>query len=138
MPSVVYNSAVDDMAHGFLKFSSDAFKVMLVTSGYTPDKDLDTKRSDVTDEVIGYNYVDGGRNVSVSVLKNTANDRVDITLGGTDWGFSTITAAGAVYYKAHGGAASADELVAFVDFGGDVASTNGTFTLTSSTLRIQN
>ena len=69
---------------------------------------------------------------------DTTNNRVDITLGGASWTTATITARYAVYYKARGGASSADELVAVVDFGSDVTSTAATFTLSASTLRKQN
>jgi hypothetical protein len=53
----------------------------------------------------------------VTVTKDTVNDRVDVGLGGTTWPTSTITARYAAYYKARGGASSADELVALIDFG---------------------
>jgi len=43
-----------------------------------------------------------------------------------------------VYYKRRGGLASADELVAVNDFGSDVTTSSGTFTLNASTVRIQN
>jgi hypothetical protein len=43
-----------------------------------------------------------------------------------------------VYYKSRGGAASADELIAVIEFTGDVSSISGDFTLTASTLRFQN
>jgi hypothetical protein len=51
---------------------------------------------------------------------------------------ATITAAGAVIYKARGGTADADELVAFIDFGGDVSSTGATFSVGVSTITFQN
>jgi hypothetical protein len=47
-----------------------------------------------------------------------------------------LTARKAVYYKSRGGASSADELVAVDDFGSDVTTTAGTFTLNASTLHI--
>jgi len=44
-----------------------------------------------------------------------------------------------VVYKSRGGASSADELVCYLDFGSDVVSTNGTFSVSvTSPLRIQN
>jgi hypothetical protein len=75
---------------------------------------------------------------TVTVTKDTVNDRVDISLGAESWTTASITARGAVYYKRRGGLSSADELVAYIDFGGDITSTLGTFALTASTLRIQN
>lgn len=138
MSSLIYNSALDDLARGNIDFAADTFKVMLVTSGYTEDKDAHLKRSSVTNEVTGDGYQAGGEAVTVSVTKDTANDRIDISLGGASWDPATITARKAVYYKARGGASSADELVAVVDFGADVTSTGAAFTLSASTLRLQN
>lgn len=138
MPSLVYNSAIDDMARGAIDFDTDTFKVMLVTSGYSPDKDAHLKRSSVTSEVSGTGYTTGGATCTVTVTKDTANDRLTIQLGSVSWPNSTITARGAVYYKARGGASSDDELVAYNDFGSDVASASGTFTISASILTFQN
>lgn len=139
MPSLIYNSALRDEATAAIDFDTDTFKVMLTTSAYTENKDTHTKRSDVTSEVSGTGYTAGGNTVTVTVgTVDTVNDRVEITLGGTTWPASTITARKAVYYKSRGGASSADELIAIVDFGADVASVSGTLTLTASTIRKQN
>lgn len=139
MASLIYNSAVRDEAIGSIDYDTDTFKVMLVTSTYTENKDTHTKRSDVTNEVVGTGYTAGGNAATVTVgAVDTVNDRVDITLGGTTWPTSTITARKAIYYKSRGGASTADELIAIVDFGADVSTTVGTFTLTASTLRKQN
>jgi hypothetical protein len=138
MASLIYNSALDDAARALIDFDTDTFWAMLVTSAYTPDKDTHTKRSDVTNEVTGTGYTAGGQVAVVTVTKDTANDRVDISLGAESWANATLTARGAVYYKRRGGLASADELVAYIDFGGDIVSTAGTFSLSASTLRIQN
>lgn len=138
MASLIYNRALELWARGSIDFDTDTFKVMLTTSTYTEDKDAHDFRNDVTNEVSGTGYTAGGNTVTVSVTLDTANDRVDISLGGTTWTTSTITARKAVYYKARGGASSADELVAVNDFGSDVVTSAGTFTLNASTLRIQN
>lgn len=139
MASIVYNSALDDLAKGAIDFDTDTFKIMLVTSSYTPNKDTDTKRSDVTNEVSGTGYTSGGDTTAVTVTKDTANDRLDIDFGNVSWSSATITARGGVIYKSRGGLASADELVAYLDFTSDVTSTNGTFTVdVTSPLRFQN
>ncbi|WP_291854850.1 hypothetical protein [Bradyrhizobium sp.] len=138
MPSVIYNSALDDEARGLIDYDTDSFKVMLVTSAYVPNKDTHLKRSDITNEVVGAGYVAGGATVTVAVTKDLANDRVDISLGAASWAASTITARGAVYYKSRGGLASADEIVTYNDFGADITSTAGTFSLAASILRKQN
>lgn len=138
MASLVYNSAVDDMARGLIDFDSDTFKAMLVTSTYSPNKDTHDKRNDVTNEVTGTGYTAGGTTCAVTVTKDTANDKVTITLGSVSWSSSTITARGCVYYKSRGGASSADEIVAYNDFGGDVSTTGGTFSVAASTITLQN
>ena len=139
MASLIYNSILRDEAIGAVDYDTDTFKVMLTTSAYTENKDTHTKRSDITNEVVGTGYTAGGNAATVTVAAvDTANDRVDISLGGTTWPTSTITARKAVYYKSRGGASSADEIIAVVDFGADVSTTVGTFTLTASTLRKQN
>jgi hypothetical protein len=138
MASLIFNRGLELWARGSIDFDTDTVRVLLTTSGYTEDKDAHDFRLDVTNEVVGAGYTAGGNTVTVTVTLDTANDRVDISLGGTTWPTSTITARKAVYYKSRGGAASADELVAVNDFGSDVVSTGGTFTLNASTLRIQN
>lgn len=140
MASLIYNNALWFAAKGNIDFDSDTFYVMLVDNTYTPNKDTDNFRDDVTSkEVTGTGYTAGGNAATVTVAAiDTANDRIEIGLGGTSWAASTITARFAVYYKHRGGASSADELIAVVDFGSDISSTAGTFNLTASTLRIQN
>lgn len=139
MASLIFNSFFDDEARGNIVPAVDTFKCLLTTSGYTEDKDAHTKRSNVASEVAaGGGYAAGGVAVAVTVTKDTVNDRLDITLGGFSIPAASITARKAVYYKSRGGAATADELVAVIDFGADVTSTNGTWSLAASTLRIQN
>lgn len=138
MASLIFNRMLELWARGNIDFDTDTFKVLLTTSAYTEDKDLHDFRDDVTNEVAGTGYTAGGNTATVTVTLDTANDRLDITLGGTTWTTSTITARKAVHYKARGGASSADELIAVNDFGADVVSVAGTFTLNDSTLRITN
>lgn len=138
MASIVYNSAVDDTVKGNIDFNTDTFKAMLVTSSYSPDKDAHTVRANVTNEIVGTGYTTGGVTVSSTVTKNTDTDRVDIEFSNPSWTNSTLVARGCVIYKSTG-TASADPLVAFVDFINDVTTTNGTFQVNfTSPLRFQN
>lgn len=139
MATFVYNSCPDDMARGNIDFDlPNSFKAMLVTSSYVANKDTHDRRDDVTNEVAGTGYTAGGNAVTVTVTKDTALDKVTIQLGALTWPSSTITARSCVYYRARGGASSADELVAVIDFGSDVASSGGTFAVAASTITIQN
>jgi len=130
MADVIYNSFKRDIMNGSIDLDTDTINVMLVTSTYTPNQDAHTKRSDVTNEVSGTGYSAGGAALAgkAVTVDNTDNEGVfdanDLT-----WSTSTITARGAVLYKARGGASSADELICYIDFGSDKSSTAGNFTL---------
>lgn len=138
MASLIYNSAIFDASTGAIDFDTDTFKMMLVTSSYTAAK-THTKRNAVTNEVTGVGYTTGGNAAAATVTKDDTNSRVDITFAITSWTSSTITARAGVIYKSRGGASSADELVGYVDFGSDISSTSGTFSVTiTSPLRFQN
>lgn len=138
MASLIYNSAIDDMARGLIDFDTDTVKAMLVTLSYTANKDTHDRRDDITNEVSGTGYTAGGNTSVVTVTKDTANDKVTIQLGAVSWPTSTITARGCVYYKSRGGASSADELIAYNDFGSNVNSTGGSFSVAASTITLQN
>ena len=140
MATILFNSLLNDEARGNIDFDTDTFKVMLTTSAYIENKDTHAKRSDVTNEVTGTGYTAGGNVATVTVNAiDTANDRIDITFGGTTWPASTITGARkAVYYKSRGGAATADELLSVIDQGSDQSTVAGTMTLTASTFRKSN
>lgn len=138
MASLIYNKAIDALVRAGINFSSDTFKVMLVTSAYTPNKDTHEDRADVTNEVTGTGYTAGGVATTPTITLDTTNDRVDITFSNVSWASATITARAAVIYKSTGTAAN-DTLIAYVDFGSDVSSTNAAFAVTfSSALRFQN
>lgn len=139
MASLVYNSCIRDALVGNINFSTDSFKMLLVTSSYTAAKSH-AKRSDITNEVTGTGYTTGGNtcDVTVEAVDNVNND-VELSFTIDSWVTATITARGGVIYKTRGGLASADELVGYVDFGGNISSTNGTFAVTVTTpLKFQN
>lgn len=139
MASLVYNSFYRDCFVGNINCASDTFKCLLVTGSYTASKAHD-RRDDVTNEVSGTGYTSGGNTATptVAAVDNTNND-VEITFTVTGWTSSTITARGAVIYKSRGGAASADELVCFIDFGVDVSSSTGNFDVTmNDPVKVQN
>jgi hypothetical protein len=131
MANVLYNSFKRDIANGSIDLDTDTIKLMLVTSTYVPNIDTHTKRSDITNEVVGVGYTAGGvtlANKTVAVNNTTDKgvfDADDITIPN-----ATITARGGVLYKSRGGVATADELIGYIDFVTDVISTGGNFTIT--------
>lgn len=136
MPSFIYDSATFKSVTGGVDLDTDSFKVLLVTSAYTPNQKTHVNRSDISGEVAaGGGYTTGGQAVTVSVTNDTANDRTDITLGGTTFAAVTLTARAAVYYK-NTGVASTDTLVGYIDFGSDLSPAAVALILTASIWRI--
>lgn len=137
MASIIYNSWFMDNATGAINVNADTYYMLLVTSSYTPSKNH-SRRSHITNEVIGSGYTAGGSILDVTAAL-VGSDRFDLTLGVAFWPLSSIIAAGGVVYKHRGGLASADNLLCYLDFGGTIVSTGGTFQVApSSPIRIQN
>ena len=115
---------------------SDSLKVMLVSS-VPSEANLDAwvSRADVTNEVTGSGYTAGGIAQAYTLdALDTTNNRQPVTL--TDitngWGpTATFSAAGAIIYK-NSGSAATDYLMFFVDFGGNVSCSAGTYSITYS------
>ena len=135
MASLIFNKFLDYLADNDI--SDDTFKVALVTSSYTPDKDTHEHFDDITNEVSGTGYSAGGETVTGTLTLDTANDKLTLEFASTSWTSATITARGAVYYSSTG-TASTSTLIAFNDFGSDVAVTAGTLALAASTVTLQN
>jgi hypothetical protein len=126
----VYGRAAELLLEGSHDLDGATYNVMLCTSSYAPDIDTHDFRSDVTNEVTGTGYSAGGQALaSVTVTYDSANNRAVFDAADVVWSSSTITARYAVVYRARGGASSADELLCYVDFGTDVSSTGGAFTI---------
>jgi hypothetical protein len=134
MASLIYNSFANDLARGNIDIDVDTFRMMLVTDSYSANKDSHDRRNDITGEATGTGYTAGGATVAVTATLDATNDQLIITFAATSWPSTTITAMGAVVYKARGGAASADELLFFNDFGTNITRTNQTFAIGASTI----
>ena len=134
MPALIYDAAIYDLATGGIDFAADHFAVMLVGPGYVPDKANHARRSDVSGEIAGKGYEAGGRDAAVAAIRSVG--MTEVTLGGAVWARATFVARGAVYYKARGGSAELDELVAYVGADEDVTATNGDFTLSASLIEL--
>jgi hypothetical protein len=134
MASTGYDSFLDQVFRGNIDLDTDTFYVMLVDATYTPNAGTHAFRSSVTGEVSGTGYAAGGIPVAVTLAKDTTNHKNTINFGAVTWPNSTITARQAVYYKRRGGASSTDELIAVDDFGSNVSTTAGTFTLAASSI----
>ncbi|WP_395051135.1 hypothetical protein [Flavobacterium sp.] len=130
MANAIFNSFKRDIANGSIDLDTDTIKLMLVAAAYVPNIDTHTKRSDVTNEVSGAGYTAGGVALAnKTVTMNTTSDKGVFDADDVVISTATITARGAVLYKSRGGASSADELIAYLDFGSDITSTAGNFNI---------
>lgn len=137
MASVLYTSFFRDLLKGDIDMDSATAKAMLTTNSYTENKDHD-RRNDVTNEITATGYTAGGVTITPVVSTvDTTNDRVTLTLPAATWSGFTGTARRLVYYISTG-TASADPLIACVDFGSDVTRTAQTFEVSASTVTWQN
>ena len=120
------NALKNDLALDLDDTTADRFKVMLVTSSYTPNFGTHDFKSDVTNEVSGTGYDAGGKSLTSVTLTQSGGtitfDAADLT-----WASSTITARGAVVYD---DSLTNDPLICYIDFGADKSSSAGDFVLT--------
>jgi hypothetical protein len=111
-----------------IDFLTDTIKCALVTSSYTPNQTTHEWWSDVSaNDVSGTGYTAGG---AALASKTISASSLVTTLDAADpsWSSSTITARYAVFYK-DTGTGGTSPLIAYADFGGNISSTNGTFTV---------
>jgi len=119
------NALKNDLAVDLDDTTADRFKVMLVTSSYTPNFGTHDFKADVTNEVTGTGYSAGGESLS-SVTLTQSGGTITFDADDVTWTSSTITARGAVVYD---DSLTNDPLIAYIDFGADKSSSAGDFVL---------
>lgn len=115
------NSYKQDVLSG-TQTSSDTYKIALYTS--TATLDASTTAYSATNEVSGTGYTAGGATLS-GFTTGLSGSTAYLTFSNPSWASSTITARGCLIYNS----SKSNKSVAAYDFGGDVTSTNGTFTV---------
>jgi len=108
---------------GGTHLAADVYKIALYTSAAALDKN--TTAYSATNEVVGAGYSAGGMAIAgFNVTIDTDTAILDWT---TDpvWAAATITARGALIYNS----TRANKAVAVLDFGADIISTAGNFTV---------
>ena len=118
------------LLNGEMDFSSDtsqSFKIALYTSDATLD--ATTTVYSTTNEASGTGYTAGGNTLTIATNPTsdtaTSGTVAYLDFSDTSWASSSITARGALIYKA-GGTTPA---VAVLDFGSEKTSSNSTFTV---------
>lgn len=135
MASLIYTSFWSDLATGAIDLDTHSFKAMITTSAYGESK-THNRRDDVTNEVTGSGYTSGGVAVTCSV--STSGTDTIYTLGAATFTAVTLTGRKLVYYRARGGAAADDELIAVNDRGSDFTVSGDDITIAASTITVPN
>ncbi|MFC9768676.1 hypothetical protein [Rhodococcus jostii] len=127
----LYGLALKSVFDKEIDWNTDTLKVMLATSSYTPDQDTHQYKSSVTNEVSGTGYTAGGATLaSATTTYTTGTNTLVLDAADSSWTTSTITARYAIIYNSTPGTDATRPLIAYVDFGADVSTTAGTFTIT--------
>ena len=107
--------------------SADTYKMALYTSVATLG--TSTTAYSATNEVVGIGYTAGGATLS-GFNVTTSGTTAILDFNDPFWENATITARGALVYNA----SKSNKAVAIYDFGSDIASTNGDFTVSINAL----
>lgn len=114
-----FNSFYTNVGNGTINLSTNAFKMMLMGTGYTWNPDTQDARDDITaQEVTGTGYTAGGISLTGETwAQDNANNRTLFDHDDATFTNVTISTIGAVVYK-DAGTAATDLLAYFLDFGG--------------------
>jgi len=127
MASGVYNRFKANLANKIVDIEGDTLKIALLDSNHSFDADHNTWADVSANEVSGTGYTAGGQALSnASVTQDNTNDLAKLDADDVTWSGSTITAAFAVIYD---DTLANKDLICCIDFGGDISSTNGDFTI---------
>ena len=140
MANEAANKVKYELAIGAIDFSSDTFKIILMQSGFTFDKDSHHYYTDVSGNELGTGngYTAGGATLAgVSVTEDDVDDRCEVTWSNASWvasGGNIGPACGAIIYDdTH----ASKCIIGFLDFGADYTQPDGgTATIIAPEVRI--
>ena len=119
--TAICNSYKQEILEG-VHSSTDTYKIALYTSSATLSASTTAYSS--TNEVSGTGYDAGGKTLT-GYVSGLATGTAYITFDDPSWTSSTITARGCLIYNS----SKTNKAVACFDFGSDVISVSGTFTI---------
>ena len=140
MASEVSNKIKYLLATGGINFSSDTFKIILMQSGFSFNKDTHHQYSDVSASELatGNGYTANSKTLSgVAVTEDDTDDRTEVTWSNVTWtasGGAIGPTPGAIIFDDTDGS---DSIVGYIDFGGDQTQADGgVATISNIELRI--
>ena len=128
MANVISNVFKEELLKGNHDFDGGAtYKIALYTSSKTVSVS-DPTSYNTTNQISGTNYTAGGNTLANPAVGRTGSTSF-VDFDDTSWTTATFTARFAQIYQSSGGAASGNNSVLVLDFGGDFTATAGTFTI---------
>ena len=119
--TAICNSYKKEVLEG-VHAAADVYKIALYGSAATLG--ADTTAYSATNEITGTGYTAGGATLA-GYTTGLSGSTAYLTFTDPAWANATITARGCLIYNS----SKSNKAVAAFDFGGDVTSTNGTFTV---------
>lgn len=126
-----YGAALVSAFNKEIDINTDTIKLAFLDNTHVPDQDVHNYFDDVVaDEVVGTGYTAGGVTLTnVTMTYTGATNVFKVDADDVDLTSSTITARFAVMYDATPASDATRPLILFVDFGEDVSSSAGTFSV---------
>lgn len=134
MASTASNKLKFLLASKIIDFASDSFKIILMQSGFTFNKDTHHGFADVSASELatGNGYTVNTKTLAgVAVTEDDTDDRCEITWSNVTWtaaGGSIGPTPGAIIFDdtvTAGGVTVADPIIGYIDFGGDQTQADG-------------
>ena len=131
MATTVSNKIKYLLAKKAIDFSADSFKIILMQSGFTFDKDTHHGYADVSASELatGNGYTANTKTLAgVAVTEDDTDDRTEVTWSNVTWtasGGSIGPSPGAIIFDDTVTTPTADPIVQYIDFGGDQTQADG-------------
>lgn len=114
-----------------IDFANDTFKIILMATGFTFNKDTHHGYADVSASELanGNGYSTGGNTLAgVAVTEDDVDDRTEVSWSNTSWsasGGAIGPSPGAIIFDDTPTTPQADPIVGFIDFGGEQTQADG-------------
>ena len=131
MATTVSNKIKYLLAKKAIDFSADSFKIILMQSGFTFNKDTHHGYADVSASELasGNGYTANTKTLAgVAVTEDDTDDRTEVTWSNVTWtasGGSIGPSPGAIIFDDTVTTPTADPIVQYIDFGGDQTQAEG-------------
>lgn len=140
MANEVSNRMKYQLGVAAINFSSDSFKIILMASGFTFNRDTHATYADVSASELATNfgYTQNTKTLGTATLsEDDTNDRLSVTWANAVWtasGGSIGPSPGAIIYD---DTTTENTVVGYIDFGSDqTATSGGTFTVPNIEFRL--